>query len=93
MNNHLPIIRLQIEDVKYQIMHHFLDHQDQITNAVKKEITRVLDNFDFAEAMKAEIPGALNLIIKNYFGQYGEGYEMLKKAVDEAFIKIINGRK
>jgi len=84
----LPLIKLEIEQMKYQIYHHFVAHQEQLTKHVKETLEKVIDNFDYESAVKQAAGEIIEESIKHYF-KYGDGRKMiensLQKGLDEAF--------
>ena len=56
--NELPIIKLEVENMKYAILHHFETHSKQVQDAIDSEIDRVLANLDFGEIVSKAVSDA-----------------------------------
>jgi len=84
----LPLIKLEIEGMKHQIIHHFMSYQTELSDYVKTAIEDTINNFDYVSAVKQAAGEIIEGTINNYF-KYGDGRKMiedsLQKGLDEAF--------
>jgi hypothetical protein len=81
----LPRIRIEIENMKYQIVHAFAIHNDEIERAVDQELTRVIANYPFGEQVAQIASQILTQAIKNEIEEfliYGAGRKVLSDSVD-----------
>lgn len=82
----LPRIRIELDGMKYQIIHAFQSHNQEIEDAVERNLQSAIDNFPFEgtiqELSREIIAGAIKEALECYF-KYGEGREVIKKAVVE----------
>lgn len=69
------IIRLEIDEMKYQVMHHLGSHHKEIEDAVKEHLDAALKGLDFQKMLREAAQHALYEAIR----------EALKRAVTDAF--------
>jgi hypothetical protein len=86
----LPKIKIDVENMRYQIVHAFSSHNKEIEKAVDEELKRALENYPFADRIRVEaydcITKAIHNAVKEYF-LYGDGY----KTINEIVTKTIKG--
>ena len=86
----LPRIKIEVENMKYQIIHAFASHNDEIGKAVDQELTRVIANYPFSEEVSQlandVIARAIKATLEEYF-LYGEG----RKEISEGINKLMSG--
>jgi len=87
----LPLIRLEIEEMKHAILHHFNLYQKDVSDTVKKEIEKSIKEFDFVNAVKKATEEILQSEIEAYF-KYGEGFKMIQESIKETLNKVFNKR-
>lgn len=90
--HNMPIVRLELENMKYSVIHALSTHQEQISKLVEQQLNNVIDNFDYKSVVQKVASDALTEAIKNYF-HYGEGYQTIVQAVKEALPKTLNTKK
>lgn len=81
----LPRIRIEIENMRYQIVHAFASHNDEIERAVDQELTRIIANYPFGEEIASIASQVLTQAIKREiedFLLYGAGRQVLSDSVD-----------
>lgn len=82
----LPRIKIEIENMRYQIVHAFSTHNDEIEKAVDEEIRKVIENYPFSEVVSKLASEVLEKSIKHSLEEfllYGEGSKVLKESVDK----------
>jgi len=84
--NEMPIIRLEVEQIKHQILHHFGQYQKEVSVAVEKQIEKVIGEFDFYAEIKPIVEKCLRDNLNGYFS-YGEGNTMINNSLQEALDK------
>lgn len=90
--NDIPMVRLELQEMKYSVIHSLLTHQKQINELVEKQLNNVIENFDYESVVRQVASDALTKAIKEYF-QYGDGYQTIIQAVKEALPKTLNIKK
>ncbi len=60
----MPIIRLEVEGMKYQILHAFTQHNDEIEKVVADALAQVLKNFDFSDLIRKEVSRLLGECVR-----------------------------
>lgn len=50
----MPMIRLEVEGMRYSVIHAFTMHSVEIQQALDKALEKALSDFDFAAVVKAE---------------------------------------
>lgn len=91
----LPRIRIEIENMKYQIVHAFASHNDEIERAVDQELTRVIANYPFGEQVAQIASQVLTQAIKHEIEEfllYGAGRRVLSDAVDNLITSNLTKR-
>ena len=86
----LPKIRIEVENMKYQIIHAFAAHNDEIEKAVNEELTKAVQNYPFSEkisqVVNSVIADVITETIKDYF-VYGEG----RKEISDGIQQLMSG--
>lgn len=86
--NDMPIIKLEIQGMKYQISHALRTHNDEISKYVESAIDDMVKNFDYKALVKHEVSKAIEESIKWHF-KVGKGnsqiYEAVRCALDIKF--------
>ena len=87
-----PVIRLELEGMKYAIIQSLAAHMEAQTEDMKKAVQDAVDAFDPLPIIRAEthkgIEEAIKLSVQNFF-TYGEGRDAVCKAVDEHLRKAL----
>lgn len=93
MPNYFPTIRVELEGVRYQVLHALHTHNTEIEELVKKELTKAIDTFDYAAAVKTSVKeavdGAVKDAVKSFF-YHGGGRATIESAVKESLTSILN---
>jgi hypothetical protein len=59
------MLRLNIESMRYQVVHAFMDHSTEIEEEISKALDAPLKDFDFVAVVKAEADRALREAVKS----------------------------
>lgn len=78
-SNFMPIIRLEVEGMKSQIMAALGTRGSELGELIEAEIDQAINSFDFAGQVKVAVHNGLHTAIHNYF-ERGDGYRMLQDA-------------
>lgn len=86
-----PMVKLEIQGLKHQIIHAFADHNQELQSMVEAQLSAAIDNYPFEaeiqrlskEVISDAIKGALE-----YYFKFGEGREVIKKSIIEALNKL-----
>lgn len=87
-----PQIRIEVERMKYSIIHMFAQHNQEIEDAVSKELDIALKNYPFAQQVQKTANEILDRAIKSAIEDYllyGDGYKQLQQAIQEIVDKVI----
>ena len=88
----MPRIRIEVERMKYQVIHAFADHTEEIKAAVEAGLVQAIATYPFEEeirkASEQVITEAIKDTLTHYF-KYGDG----RKALDEVIIKAIQNKE
>jgi hypothetical protein len=84
----MPILRLELEGMKQEMMLALGRYQTQINDAVEEQLENVVQNFDYEKVVKAAASQAITEAIQTYF-KYGHGTEIIADTVREALDKIL----
>lgn len=84
--NDLPLIRLEIESMRYQIVHALSTHNAEIEQAVANEVEKVIAHYPFSEQISKLageiIAKALKQSLESYF-LLGDGQRLLSEYLNE----------
>jgi len=75
-----PTIRIEVDDMKYSIMHYLSQHHRDVEAAVEKQIESAIENYDFEAVVAQGVRSCLSNAIKSYF-EYGNGRGAIEQAV------------
>ena len=81
-----PIIRLEIQEMKHAILHHFSVHQMNVSNAVAEQIEKVIAAYDYEGAVVKAATEVLDGAIESFF-KFGAGREMIRDSLNVALTK------
>ena len=81
----LPIIRLEMQQMKHTIITALTSHQLQINQYVDVTLQRAIDEFDYDSVVKQSVDEAITDAIKSYF-KYGDGRKVIEAAVKQALM-------
>ena len=85
-----PIIKLEIDQMKYSIMHHFSAYQGELSKLVETEIERAIKGFDIESAVTDAVYSVIKESIDSYFS-FGDGRKILNDAIKESLnVSLIN---
>jgi KaiC/GvpD/RAD55 family RecA-like ATPase len=91
----LPRIKIEIENMRYQIVHAFASHNDEIERAVDQELTRVIANYPFGAEVASIASQVLTQAIKHEIEEfllYGQGRKALSDVVDNLITSNLTKR-
>ena len=80
----LPIIRLEIQGMKYQIMHHLSNTNLNLEKIVSEEIDKVMSEEYIKSKIVSEMRSALYNAIEDNF-RLGEARTIMNNAISENF--------
>lgn len=60
----VPMIRLSVEGMSYQVVHAFAAHSEECEKAIKAAVAEELKDFDFAAVIKEELHRQLRDAVK-----------------------------
>lgn len=89
---HYPTIRIELEGVRYQVIHALNTHHTEIQELVKKELAKAVDSFDYTAAVKASAKEAIDSAVKDAvksFFSYGGGRRAIESAVKESLTSML----
>lgn len=83
--NEFPRIRIELEGMKYQIIHAFASHNTEIEEIVEKELEKAIATFPYEETvarLSSEIIAkAIDESLKEFM-IWGKGKKMLREIID-----------
>lgn len=85
--NNLPIIRLELEQMKYQILHAFGAHQHELSAQVTQELEKAINSFDYSATVSRIAHEIIKEQIESYF-RYGAGRQAIETSVNDALDKV-----
>ena len=93
MNFPMPIVRLELENMRYQVVHAFSQHNKEIEQAVDAEVIRQIKGFNFEVAVHREfkiaMDGAIKSALSDFFGFGRPGEAIIKTAVNKVLKKSL----
>ena len=83
----LPIIRLELENLRYQVVHALAAHHREIETQTNEMLAKAIESFDFKAVVLAEankvITATVEKAVREHFA-YGDGHKAIKEAVTQA---------
>jgi ribosomal protein S3AE len=64
-----PMIRLELDQMRYQVLHALTLHQAEIQEQVDEALKKALAEFDFDKVIREAVDRELNEAIRKAFGQ------------------------
>jgi hypothetical protein len=59
------MLRLDVEAMRYQIIHAFMSHSQEVQDEIGKQVDSALKDFDFAAVVKSEVDRVLREAVKS----------------------------
>lgn len=88
--NAMPIIRLEIESMRYAVMHALAEHQVEVSAIVDKHLHELVEKTDFEAIIKTEVEQVIEKAVKDYFSLHFEGgtviYQTVIKTLNDMFL-------
>jgi 4-aminobutyrate aminotransferase-like enzyme len=82
-----PIIRIELENMRHQIIHHLGAHHEELEKYVSEQVKKAVDDFDYRDAVRRLAAQAVQDAVKKaveYFFFYGKGKETVERAVRDS---------
>lgn len=86
--NGMPLVRLELDQMRTTIMHQFTNYNKEISEAVDKELKKVIENFDYESTITKIANETITKAIEDYFTWRGEGKKLIEDSVTQALDKI-----
>jgi len=86
--NGMPLVRLELDQMRTAIMHQFTNYNKEISEAVDKELKKVIENFDYESTIIKIANETITKAIEDYFTWRGEGKKLIEDSVTQALDKI-----
>jgi hypothetical protein len=78
----LPIVRLEVEEMRHTILHHFSKYQSDLNEFVGQALKDVINNFNYADAVKKTAEPMIYEALEGYF-KYGEGRSLIDSVISQ----------
>lgn len=88
MNGRFPVIHLEIEGVRDQMIHAIMLHEHEIIEAVSESVKRVLSPAYIQQAIDELVDQAFREHIKNIAGSF-----RVREAIEDLVVKAIESKK
>ena len=82
----MPVIRLSVEHMKAQVLHHMGVIGSELGERMEQEIENAIESYPWQAQVNSIVHDAISEAIKSYF-QYGKGCSDLESAINEALSK------
>lgn len=89
----IPLIRLELSGMKYQVVHALMIHNREMEDAVESAVDAALNSFDFPAIVNQEVNKVVTEVVHQTiveFFSFGEGRKILTEGVNEALKKVIH---
>lgn len=84
-----PVIKIEIEEMKHAILHHFNAYQSKLSDYVREQIEIAIQCYDFESEVKKAVDGVITQALEQYF-KWGDGNKLISKTLTEALNKTFN---
>ena len=75
-----PLVKLEIDQMKYSIMHYLHQHHENVEVEVERQIEKAIVAYDFEGMVQEAVWDAVTVAIKSYF-KHGDGMSFVTQAV------------
>lgn len=92
----MPVIRIEVEGMRQQILHAFGQYNEEIEKEVDRQLKQVIENFPFEEYIEHECRGMIEESIRKAlmsFFQYGAGAKAIEQAITSALERSFKENK
>lgn len=90
----MPVIRVELEGMRYQVLHALQSHNQQIEELVTAQLDKVIAEFDYASVVREvaarAITNAINKAVTTYF-ESGNGWKEITQVVQDTLDKRREG--
>lgn len=83
-----PMVRIEIEGMRCAILQAIEANQEDIQKAIETQLDVQIKSLDFGKVIRDSVVSTLQKVVQNYF-EYGDGYQIIEKAVKESLGKIL----
>jgi hypothetical protein len=86
----LPRIRIEVERMKYNIMHVFSNHNEELEKLLDEQLAAAIENYPFAEQVAKTANEVITEVIQRTvqeFLMYGEG----RKSIEDVVLQALSG--
>ena len=86
----IPIVKLELEHMRHSMMNAFMSHSDEMQVLVQEAVDAYCTEEALIKEVRKHATNAVNQSIKeelDKFFLYGEGKEVIRKVLSEAFTK------
>ena len=87
-----PLVKLEVQEMKHQIMHYLAQHHSNVEVEVERQIEAAIANYNFEIKVQEAVWNAINESIKHYFSR-GDGMIFVSNAVTETLNTLFQGRE
>lgn len=82
-----PLVKLEVQEMKYQIMHYLQQHHADVEAEVERQIEHAIATYNFQARVTEAVHKAIDSTIQSYFG-YGDGFAFVSNAVMETLNRL-----
>ncbi len=79
----VPVIRLEVANLKHAIMHHMGIAGSDLSEAIGEKVDKAVADYPWDETVKKVVDESIRSALSRYF-TYGEGYKAIEGAIDAA---------
>lgn len=77
-----PVLRIEIQDVKHQMMYHLQNHHKEIYKMIEEKLPLMIAKYDYDREIEYAFRSCVHDIVVNRFRHGSKVYNGIKKAVD-----------
>ena len=85
--NSMPKIKIEIEEMKHAIVHHFADYHNELSKLIEDEIQVAIEQLDVRSEVQKAVRSVVHQSIADYFYR-GNGYVQVTEAVQKGLENI-----
>jgi len=90
-NDELPIIKLELDRMRYSVVHAFNQRNAELEEIVNEELEKALENFSYAQEIRKVVDNVLQEAIKRAvesFFMFGGGQQVINEMIGDVLNKI-----
>lgn len=87
-----PLVKLQIQEMKHEILYHLNLHHGMVEAEVSKMVEKAIEGYNFESQVQEAVWEAIDTAIKQYF-KLGDGFLYVQAAVTRQLNEMFDAKE